>query len=81
MYGYLTYHGSLYLILSNWVIDEGRSTILNNKKSLEEIISRLEKENNGPDHNSFLEPNMSLVMDIKEYRREQFNRYNYVVEG
>lgn len=54
---------------------------MNNKKSLEEIISRLEKENNGPDHNSFLEPNMSLVMDIKEYRREQFNRYNYVVEG
>lgn len=78
----------LYLVIQDWIITEVRSIILDfvkhivgrNKKSLEGIIENLEKENSGPDHNSFLESQISGLMDVEEYQREQFNRYNYLAE-
>ncbi len=77
------------MIIQYWIIAEGRSILLafenriaeKNKKSLGKLIMSLEKENSGPDHNSFLEPNVSGVMDVKEFQREQFSRYNYLVEA
>lgn len=53
---------------------------VSDKTSLELILKRLEEENGKPDHNSFLEYNVSGIMDDIAFQREQFNKYGYLAE-